>query len=203
MVSKSDYFFSFLYGFSYGTRMTDKKDMVSDLHTPRGVHEQSKYDFYGLNSSPDNSSIASRNTLPTFSSAAPPPMKSPVELAREDDENRKEIESAMLAVHDLEKEKAFVRPLTTPLKFAVGERVLGLYIDKWYPGIVEKIHRPAEPEQADGESGKSFNDRLEQFKAEDAKGQGYTYDIRYDDGDFESAMVPRKIQKMSPSKSQT
>ena len=175
--------------------MTDKKDMVSDLHTPRGLHEQSKYDFYGLNSSPDNSSIASKNTLPTFSSTAPAPMKSVEQLAQEDEEKSKEVEGTVMAIQDLEREKALVRPLTAPLKYALGERVLGLYIDKWYPGKIGKINRPPEPEQGDGESGKSFNERLEQFRQADAKGEGYTYDVKYDDGDFEKAMVPRKIQK--------
>ena len=161
--------------------MTDKKDMVVDLHTPRGLHEQANYDFYGLHDSPDNSSIASRNTLPTFSSNAPSPMKSSAQLAQEDEEMRKEQEETVLAVQELEREKALARPLTTPMKYAVGERIMGLYIDKWYPGTVEKVNRPAEPEQTDGESGKSFNERLEQFKEANAKGEGYTYDVRYDD----------------------
>ena len=184
---------------SYGTRFTDKRDMVSDLRTPRELHEQSSYDFYGLNSSPDNSSIASKNTLPTFSSGAPPPMKSFTELAREDEEIRKEREYTVLAVQQLEREKALARPLTTPMKYSLGEKVMGLYIDKWYPGTIAKINRPAEPEQADGESGKSFDERLQQFKDSDAKGEGYTYDVRYDDGDFEQGMLPRKIQKKASS----
>ncbi len=169
--------------------------MVVDLYTPRGVHEQTRYDSFGLNNSPDNSSIISKNTLPTFSSDAPPPLKSHQQLEEEDNERRKEMESTLQAMQKLQQENELVRPLTTAMKYAVGERVLGLYIDKWYPGVISKINRPPEIQQHDGESGKDFSVRLEEYKQNDAKGQGYTYDVRFDDGDFEKGMLPRKIQR--------
>ena len=180
---------------SYGTRLSSKKDLVADLVTPRGPKYQVNYDSYGLNNSPQ-SSIQSTLAPPIFSSLSPPPLVTREDVEEEEKKRTDDMANTIAAVQAKNREEELQRPPTSePIKYNTSERIQALYLDKWYRAKISKVNRPPEPEQRDGESKLKFETRLQKHAEEDALGVGYSYDVLFDDGDFEKAMPPRKIRK--------